>query len=102
TNQLRGSAVWNVQNSALNAKTWNENRLGLQQTWFNREQLTGSYGGPIIRNRTFFFALVDGQRMNSRSEVTAPVLTAQARQGLFRYFPGVVNGNAESGVTLGT
>ena len=29
------------------------------------------------------------------------VLTPQARQGLFRFFPGVVNGNAESNVTLG-
>jgi hypothetical protein len=76
TNQYQGSVLWNVQNSALNAKTWNENRLGIEPTWFNRQQLTVRYGGPIVRNRTFFFALFDGQRMHSRSEVTTPVLTA--------------------------
>ena len=95
TNQFRGSAVWNIQNSALDANTWNGNRVGTTPTWYNREQLTGSYGGPIIRNKTFFFALFNGQRMYSRQNVVTPVLTAQARQGLFRFFPGVGNGNVD-------
>src|SRR5439155_1354538 len=81
--------------------SWNSNRLGTKPVWFNRHQWTVSYGGPIVKNRTFFFALLDGQRMNSRDNVETPVLTAQARQGLFRFFPGVVNGNAESSVTFG-
>lgn len=101
TNRFRGSAVWNVQNSGLNPNTWDQNRLGIEQDWFNRQQATISFGGPILPNRTFFFALFDAQRMKSRSEVTTPVLTSQARQGLFRFFPGVVNGNAESNVTFG-
>ena len=101
TNMFRGAAVWNVLNSALNANSWNSNRLGTKPVWFNRHQWTVSYGGPIVKNRTFFFALLDGQRMNSRDNVETPVLTAQARQGLFRFFPGVVNGNAESSVTFG-
>src|SRR2546428_5163425 len=41
TNQFRGSAVWNVQNSALDANTWNGNRVGTTPTWYNREQVTG-------------------------------------------------------------
>ena len=96
TNQYRGSAVWNVQNSAFNPNTWDQNRLGIERDWFNRQEATISFGGPIIRNRTFFFVLFDAQRMKSRSEVTTPVLTSQARQGFFRFFPGVVNGNAET------
>ena len=69
TNQYRGSAVWNIQNSALDANTWNGNRVGTTPTWYNREQLTGSYGGPIVRNKTFFSALFNGQRMYSRQNV---------------------------------
>ena len=69
TNTYRGTAVWNIQNSALDANTWNGNRIGTTPTWYNREQLTGSYGGPIIRNKTFFFALLNGQRMYSRQNV---------------------------------
>jgi hypothetical protein len=95
TNQYRGSAVWNVQNSALDANTWNGNRVGTTPTWYNREQFTGSYGGPIIRNKTFFFTLFNAQRMYSRQNVVTPVLSAQARQGLFRFFPGVGNGNVD-------
>ena len=95
TNDFRGSAVWNVQNSALNANTWNGNRVGTAPTWYNRQQLTGSYGGPIVKNKTFFFALFDGQRMYSRQNIAVPVLTAEARRGNFRFFPGVINGNAD-------
>jgi len=95
TNQYRGSAVWNVQNSALDSNTWNGNRVGTTPTWYNREQITGSYGGPIVKNKTFFFALFNGQRMYSRQNIVTPVLTAQARAGFFRFFPGVGNGNVD-------
>src|SRR5438552_3170925 len=84
-----------------NANTWNNNRLGIKPTWYNRQQLSVNYGGPIIKNKTFFFALFDGQRMYSRENVRASVLTQEARQGLFRYFPGVSNGNADAIVTAG-
>lgn len=101
TNKYQGSAVWNAQNSALNANTWNNNRTGADKTWFNRQQLSVNYAGPIIKNKTFFFALFDGQRMYSRENVLATVLTQQARAGNFRFFPGVVNGPADSPVTGG-
>src|SRR5207244_13064260 len=95
TNQFRGSAVWNIQNSALDANTWNGNRVGTTPTWYNREQFTGSYGGPIIKNKTFFFALLHGPRMYSRQNVVTPVLTAQARDGFFPLSPGGAPGNLE-------
>ena len=51
-------------------------------------------GGPVVRNKTFFFVLYEGQRAAGRTPVTGNLLTPQARQGLFRYFPSVQNGNA--------
>ena len=102
TNSFNGGAVLNIQNSALNANTWNNNRTGADKTWFNRPQLTVYYGGPIIKNKTFFYALFDGQRMYSRENVLASVLTAQARQGLYRFFPGVVNGPTDSQIIGGS
>jgi hypothetical protein len=95
TNQFHGAAVWNVRNSALNANSWSNNRQRLAPTWYNRHQYTASLGGPIIRNKTFFFALFDGQRGLQKENVDAPVLTDTARQGIFRFFPGVNNGHAE-------
>jgi len=67
SNQFRGTATWNLRNSALNANTWDNNRLGVAQTWFNRHQSTASLGGPIIRNKTFFFALWDQRIRRERA-----------------------------------
>jgi hypothetical protein len=67
---------------------------GSRQDYYNGNQYGGRVGGPIIRNKTFFFFLFDGQRFVTKSSFGGLVLTDQARQGLFRYFPGVQNGNA--------
>jgi len=96
TNHYHGSAVWNIRNSALNANTWANNRQGIPATWYNRHQYTVTFGGPIIRNKTFFFAFFDGQNGVQKQSVNAVVLTDPARQGIFRFFPGVNNGNADA------
>jgi len=103
TNLLRGSALWSVRNSALDANTWANNRAidpqtgawkPLQRDWTNRNQYTLSAGGPIVRNKTFFFALWDGLLVNERAIQNPMVLTPCARNGIFRYFDGWNNGNA--------
>jgi len=95
TNELRGSAVWNLRNTALSANNWvnNRNRDALTGQWSptpidwrNTNQYTVSAGGPIIKGKTFFFALWDQNISRTRSIVTTPVLTDTARQGIFRYF----------------
>src|SRR5262245_14834585 len=76
TNQFRGSAAWYIRNSALDANTWANNRAidpktgawkPLTKDWVNRNQYTGSIGGPIVKNKTFFFALWDGLVVNERA-----------------------------------
>lgn len=98
-NQFHGAATWNIRNSALNAAAWNDNRLGNPPIWYNRHQSTESLGGPIIRNKTFFFVLYDRQDQLQKQSTDALVLTPQARQGIFRFFPGVNNGNADTVAT---
>jgi hypothetical protein len=93
TNQFRGAATWNIRNSALNANTWSNNRQRIPPLWYNKHQTTASLGGPIIKNKTFFFGLYDRQDMRQKESVDAVVLTPLARQGIFRFFPGVNNGN---------
>jgi hypothetical protein len=67
TNRFTGAAAWNVQNSALDANTWSNNRnqtpnnLGVvratQPAYRNLHDYTVSFGGPIKKNKTFFFGL---------------------------------------------
>ena len=96
TNQLRGSIFWTNRNSALDASNWFNNFSGVKKDYQNRNQFGGRLGGPIIKNKTFFFFLIDEQRSLVKQNFVGTVLTAQARQGVFRYFPGADNQNAIS------
>jgi hypothetical protein len=95
TNDFRGAAVWNVQNTALNPNSWANNQhqpLKTQPTWNNQHQMTFSAGGPIVKNKTFFFGLFDMQLDRQRAATFISVLTPCARNGVFRYFDGWNNG----------
>src|SRR5436190_959354 len=96
TNQFHGGATFNVRNSALDANTWSNNRQGVAPFWYNRPQYTAYLGGPIIKNKTFFFGMFDAQDGSQKEVVNTVVLTDLARQGIFRFFPGVNNGNADA------
>jgi hypothetical protein len=108
TNRYSGTASWDVRNTALNPNSWannnNVNAAGqwepTQPNWSNTHHYTVSYGGPIIRNKTFFFALWDQQMQYQRNLVTASVMTEPARNGIFRFFPGWENGDAEEDLDI--
>ena len=104
TNEYHGVAVWNVQNSALDANTWANNRnqtpnnLGevraTQPAWRNFHEYNVALGGPIKKNKTFFYALWDQQFILTRNTTNPTVLTDCARLGIFRYYDGINNGNS--------
>lgn len=94
TNRYHGSAVWNVQNTALDPNTWNNKRTNAVPPWRNLQEYTVSGGGPIIKNKTFFFALFNGQIAKRREPYTAMSLTPCARKGIFRFWDRWNNANA--------
>jgi hypothetical protein len=99
-NNFHGSAVWNIQNSALDANEWeNKNQTVVEKpNWRNLNNYTLSFSGPIIKNKTFFFATWDQQMVRARSTVKPAVLTPCARKGIFRYMDGWINGNVKTAV----
>src|SRR5437870_9162822 len=96
TNQFHGSAFWANHNSALDASNWFNNFNSVSKSYDNRNQFGARLGGPIQKNKTFFFVLFEGQRDLKREQASGTTLTDMARQGIFRYFPGVDNNNASN------
>jgi hypothetical protein len=92
TNQFRGAAVWNLQNAATNSNLWSQNETHTPLNWLSQNQGTISGGGPIIKNKTFFYALWDMYFNRQRAFTSAAVPTPCAKNGIFRYFDGWNNG----------
>src|SRR5262249_54824856 len=57
-------------------------------------------GGPIKKNKTFFYVLWNQMLVESKQEVFPTVLTECARRGIFRYYDNFINGNARQLTTL--
>ena len=55
TNSFRGSGYYYNQNDALMANDFFFNRAGIEKPILDRHEGGGTIGGPIIRNKTFFF-----------------------------------------------
>ena len=72
TNSLHGSVYEFLRNSALDARNYFEAPPPAPKASFKRNQFGGAIGGPVIKNRTFFFADYEGIR---QSKGIANVLT---------------------------
>jgi hypothetical protein len=96
TNAFHGSAVWNVQNSALDSNLWSNNRAVPRITpqWRNLHDYSVAFGGPIKQNKSFFYVLWNQQIALQRRTAFPTVLTDCARLGIFRYYDNYNNGSA--------
>ena len=82
TNKVHGSVFEFFRNDALNANEWMNGLTGTAKPKLRWNQFGGAVGGPIIKNKLFFFADYQGSRLDFPS-TTSPfsVFTALERQG---------------------
>ncbi|MGB6722810.1 MAG: TonB-dependent receptor [Terracidiphilus sp.] len=67
TNQYHGVVFEFVRNDDFDANNFFTNRAGLPRSPFHQNQFGGTTGGPILRNRLFFFADYQGTRQTTKS-----------------------------------
>ena len=83
TNTFHGDAYEYVRNTLLNANNFfaNRNKSG-RQAW-HQNQFGANGGGPILKNKVFFFGAYQGYRQTNGQPVTVTVPTAAELTGDF-------------------
>lgn len=104
TNEFHGTLFHFFRNTALNAQEFFSKAQDTGKPVIKLNQYGWEFGGPIRKNKTFFFGSWQGQKVNFEDPVdkqfgeSVDVYGALARTGIFRYFrpnaanPVVING----------
>ena len=91
TNSFHGSGFEFFRDEAFNANTWDNNRAQRPKGKFNQHIAGFTLGGPIVRNRTFFFGDFQATRTERALSQTATVPTARMRTGDLSELTGTMN-----------
>jgi hypothetical protein len=83
TNQYRGSVYEFLRDDRFDANNFFNNRAGRPKPDFRQHQFGATLGGPIFRDRTFFFGSYQGQRINSDLTFLSTVPSLRMRNGDF-------------------
>lgn len=95
TNRFHGSIYGYTQNSDFNANSWFNNHQTPQIpiNSFSQSQFGGTLGGPIKRDKLFFFVDYLGARYHRGGTSTTSVFTPAMRSGDFSVLLSGVDGN---------
>jgi outer membrane receptor protein involved in Fe transport len=84
TNQIHGSLFEFIRNRDFDANDFFNIQQGLPRLDLKRNQYGATLGGPIVKDKAFFFVAYQGQRqVNAIPDVDIPVFTPQQLQGDF-------------------
>jgi hypothetical protein len=87
TNEYHGALFEYMRNEALNAKDF----FAISKNPFKTHQFGGVFGGPIVKNKAFFFGDYQGLRLRGGRPFTASVPTPAMREGRFLASEGFAN-----------
>jgi hypothetical protein len=96
TNQLHGTLYDYVRNTDFDANDFFNNQQGQPRAVLQRNQYGGTFGGPLLRNKLFFFFAYQGQRQTQvQLEGKVATFTPAEAQGNFSQ---AVNGGPDPNV----
>jgi hypothetical protein len=85
SNRVFGGGRWYGRSDGLASNSYFSKRAGLPRPELGRNIVAGSLGGPVRRNRAFFFADVERRLDRSETPVLRTVPTDSYRLGILRY-----------------
>ncbi len=97
TNQIHGAAWEFFRNDVLDAADWFENNNGIKKGELRWNQFGGSIGGPVIKNKIFYFGDYQGFRHvqgNTQSGIGVP--TVLERNSGYSNLSELITANASS------
>ena len=90
TNALRGSAFEFHRDDAFDANNFFNNRAHRNKPDFKQNQFGGTLGGPVFRDKTFFFGDYQGHREDQGQTFLSTVPTRAMRSGDFSELTRVI------------
>lgn len=109
TNQFHGRIFADLQNDGLNANTWTQDAEGVTKNKLIYIDYGVSAGGPIIKDKMFFYGTFATRTIPGSYTSTATALSSNAQAGNFSWIDNGVTYNqnlyqlaAAQGVTLNT
>ncbi len=85
TNDFHGGAYWYVRNTDLDANYYFNNEMGLPRQQLKLNQIGGKVGGPILKNKLFFFTNLEYFILPESNLRQRNVLTQNAASGIYTY-----------------
>ena len=85
SNRWSGNVFDYLRNTVLNANDYFNNLTGLSRPKLIQNVFGGSLGGPVLKNKTFFFANYQGASVRQGSAVNSTVLTDTGARGIFQW-----------------
>src|SRR4029077_8179383 len=81
TNQVHGELFDYFRNNALDANDWFANAHGLPRSPLRQNDFGGVFGGPLVRDKTFFFLSYEGLRLRQPqfAQINVPSLSARTQ-----------------------
>jgi hypothetical protein len=101
-NAFHGAAYEYLQNDNLNANTWTRNSLGQKDPELQDNRYGGRIGGPIWKDKTFFFVHYEGRHFKSSTDIVRRVPSADMRAGILHFGGSIVNINPVATVAPST
>jgi len=101
TNQFHGTAFEFLRNSNLDGTNFFANRAGNKKPTYKQNQFGGTFGGPVRKDKTFFFGSYEGTRTRLGRSFVSTVPVDELRRGDFNrirpvFDPATTAGTAAS------